>query len=234
MDTADYTEHCELLLNVREFYEKLDANPTLIYTEEEKQKNDMLRNNYITKQEYNYLAENLKNPRTPLFHGLPKIHKIFHSFPALRPIVSGLKFQAQKCKSYIRDTKDFLMKLSLIKNIPENSFLVTMDISSLYTNTDHEEGAEACFKKLEERKSKSIPSIVIKNLILMILQSYAFRFGNEYYRQIYSTELRTPMTPNYADLFMNNFELNLLHDYSQKTGLSPLIWFRFIDDIFFI
>ena len=42
------------------------------------------------------------------------------------------------------------------------------------------------------------------------------------------------MAPNYANLFMDNFEKNLLRDYSQKTGLSPLVWFRFIDDIFFI
>ena len=84
MDTADYIEHCELLLNDREFYEKLDANPTLIYTKEVKQKiDDMLKNNYIMKQEHNYLAENLEYPRTPLFYGLPKIHKIFDSFPPL-------------------------------------------------------------------------------------------------------------------------------------------------------
>ena len=150
----------------------------------------MLKNNYITKQEYNCLTENLEIPRTLLFYGLPKIHKTFDLFPPFRPIGSGfdsctcnlskfvdsfLKFQAQKCKSYIRDTKDFLIKLSSIKNIPENSFLVTMDVSSLCTNIDHEEGAEACFKKLEERKNESIPSIVIKNLILMILKSNAFR-----------------------------------------------------------
>ena len=60
---------------------KLHANPTLIYTEEIKQKIDMLKNNYITKQEYNYLAENLENPRTPLLYGLQKIHKIFDSLP---------------------------------------------------------------------------------------------------------------------------------------------------------
>ena len=36
----------------------------------------MLKNNYITKQEYNYLTENLENPQTPLFLGLPKIHKV--------------------------------------------------------------------------------------------------------------------------------------------------------------
>ena len=44
----------------------------------------------------------------------------------------------------------------------------------------------------------------------------------------------TPTATNYANLFMNNFEQNLLLDYSQKIGLSPLVWFRFIDDIFFI
>ena len=118
-DTIDCIEHCELLLNDREFYEKLDANPTLIYTEEVQQKiDDMLKSNYITKQEYNFLAENLDNPRTPLFYGLPKIHKIFELFPPLRPIVSGfnsctcnlskfvdsfLKFQAQKWNCYIRE-----------------------------------------------------------------------------------------------------------------------------------
>ena len=68
----------------------------------------------------------------------------------------------------------------------------------------------------------------------MILKSNAFRFGNEYYRQITGPAMGTPMAPNYAKLFMDNFEQNLLHDYSQKTRLSPLVWFRFIDDIIFI
>ena len=36
MDTADYIEHCELLLNDREFHEKLYANPALISAEEVK------------------------------------------------------------------------------------------------------------------------------------------------------------------------------------------------------
>ena len=43
----------------------------------------------------------------------------------------------------------------------------------------------------------------------------------------------TRIAPNYANLFMDNFEQNLLRDYSQKTGLSPLVWFRFIDNILF-
>ena len=204
-----------------------------------------MKNNYITKQEYNYLGKNLQNLATPLFYGIPKIYKILDSFPPLRPIVSGfnsctcnllknvdsfLQVQAQTCKSYIRDAKDFLIKLWSIKNIPESRFFVSVDVSNLYTNIDHEEGAQACFKKLEERKYKSIPSIAIKNLILVILKSNAFRFDNEYYRQITGTA----MSPNYANLFMNNFQQSLLRDYSQKTGSSPSVWFGFIDDIFLV
>ena len=68
----------------------------------------------------------------------------------------------------------------------------------------------------------------------MILKSNAFQFGKEYYRQITGTAVETPMAPNYAYLFMDNFEQNLLRDYSQKIGLSLLVWFCFIDDIFFI
>ena len=43
-----------------------------------------------------------------------------------------------------------------------------MDVSSLYTNINFEEGAEVCFKKLEKGKNKSIRSTVIKILILML------------------------------------------------------------------
>ena len=68
MDTEGYIEHCQLLLKDSQYYEKLDASPTLIYTEKIKQNvDDMLKNNYIRKQEYNYLTENLENPPTPLF-----------------------------------------------------------------------------------------------------------------------------------------------------------------------
>ena len=76
---------------------------------------------------------------------------------------------------------------------------------------------QAYFKKLEEIKNKFFPSIIIKNLFLMILKSNAFRFGNEFYSQITGTAMGTPMATNYANLFMGNFEQNSLRDYSQKT-----------------
>ena len=42
------------------------------------------------------------------------------------------------------------------------------------------------------------------------------------------------MALSYANLFMGNYKQNLLSDYFQRTRLSLLVWFCFIDDIFFI
>ena len=48
------------------------------------------------------------------------------------------------------------------------------------------------------------------------------------------TAMGTPMAPNYANLFMAKFEEDLLENYYSATGHRPLVWFRYIDDIFMI
>ena len=101
-----------------------------------------------------------------------------------------------------------------------------------YTNINHWEGAETYFKKVEERENKSNPSTVIKTLIPMTLRSNTFRFGSDDCGKLIG-KMGTPMAQNYATLFMDNFEQNLLQNYFQKTGLLPLVWFLFIDNIFF-
>ena len=237
-----------------EFYEKLESDPNPEFADNINHIiQDMKNNNYVTNKENKFLTEDLKHPRTPVFYGLPKIHKIFDKIPPFRPIVSGykscstnlsqyidsfLKFQAKHCESFIKDTKDFLIKLKSIEKVPENSILVTMDVSSLYTNIDHTEGAEACYNKLKKRKNKSVPSTLLKKLILIVLRCNVFRFGSSLYRQKKGTAMGTSMAPNYANIFMDMFEQKLLNDFQKKTGMKPLIWVRFIDiffiDIFFI
>ena len=250
MNTSDYIKACENQLQDKTFYRLLDhdeniKNAEIIKTEI----TNLFEKNYISKKEKNKLSEHLDSPRTPLFYGLPKIHKLFDKFPPLRPIVSGynsctvrlseyidsfLLYQAQRCKSYIKDTKDFLNKLKDVTTLPNGTYLVTMDVKSLYTNIDHEEGAEACRIKLEERSNKTVPSNVIKRLILIVLKSNVFRLGCYIYKQIKGTAMGTPMAPNYSNLFMDNLENRIIGEFFKKTGKQPLFWFRFIDDIFFI
>ena len=44
----------------------------------------------------------------------------------------------------------------------------------------------------------------------------------------------TPMAVNYANLFLEKFETEMLDEYERKTNLRPYVWMRYIDDIFFI
>ena len=236
-----YLNEADRQLSNKMYYEPIKKDPTLMICKE--------INDYITKLEkeaiidFN-LAAGLKtqNPRTPIFYLLPKIHKANN--PG-RPIVSQtngptskiskfvdyfLKRHAIKTKSYIKDTTHFLMKLSSIKEIPEKSILVTIYVTSLYTNIPHDDGIKAARRSLETREDKTIPTEVIIKLIKFILTKNAFQFNGKFYRQKLGTTMGSIMSVNYSNLTMDDLETSFL----KTQTLLPLIWLRFIDDIFSI
>ena len=84
-------------------------------------------------------------PRIPVFYTLTKIHK---PTPVGRPIISGcdgptecisafgdhlLQPIAQIQPSYLKDTTDFINFVEKTK-LPSKAILVSMDVTSLYTN----------------------------------------------------------------------------------------------------
>ena len=114
----------------------------------------------------------------------------------------------------------------------KDSFLVTMDVTSL--NIDQQEGAIACEKALNNRSHTTVPTSLIKRLIMSILQSNIMQFGSKFFLQIKGTAMGTPMAVNFANLFMDNFERDMLNSYEAEHGKRPSVWLRFIDNIFFV
>ena len=45
----------------------------------------------------------------------------------LQPIVKQML-------SYVKDINDFINKINIVKSVPENSYLVIIDVRSIYTN----------------------------------------------------------------------------------------------------
>ena len=188
---------------------------------------------------------------TPKFYGLPKIHKNFENFPPSRPIVSGcnsccervshfvdsyLKPLTRRNPSFIQDTTDFLRKMKDVKT-KNDDILVAADVTNLYTVIDHMEGANACKDTLNERpleEKTRRPTRFIVNLILLILQSNCFKFGERLFRQHCGTAMGTPMAASYANVYMGNMEKKMLDAYERKTGLRPSFWYRFLDDVIFL
>ena len=64
----------------------------------------------------------------------------------------------QTLPSYIKNTTHLLNKLKDINTLPSSAILVTLDVSSLYTNIPTNEGIDACRKVLDQRTEKSVPT----------------------------------------------------------------------------
>ena len=115
--------------------------------------NELHDYNHIDEMTKKWLCQTPNPPRIPIFYALTKTHK---PTPVGRPIISGcdgpteklsafidklLQPITQKQQSYLKDTADFINFLEKIK-VPKNAILVSMDVTSLYTNIAQEEGIE--------------------------------------------------------------------------------------------
>ena len=65
-----------------------------------------------------------------------------------------------------------------IYNTTANHFLVTMDVTSLYPNIDHEEGIEKCYDRLRRHKILSLLRNFLRKLIYLVLKCNTLRFGS--------------------------------------------------------
>ena len=107
-----------------------------------------------------------------------------------------------------------------------------MDVTSLYTNIDQEEGRIACESFLNLRLLPSIPTKIISNLIRLILSCNTMFFNGKFFHQIKGTAMGNSMAVNFANLFMSDLETKILDDYEKEYGHRPTCWLRYIDDIF--
>ena len=242
LDVKDYIEEANRQLEDRNFYRKLDSDPTNTHLELVNGAIDVLQHhNHLDKK----LAEGLKQPvaRTPKLYLLPKIHK--EGNPG-RPVVSSINCHTskiseyvdhhlqplvQETKSYVKDTNDFLLKLDQCTgSIDDNTFLVTMDVGSLYTNIPNDEGVRATRVFLSRAGLTPLIPIIVKFLwLILTLNNFVFNGIN--YLQTNGASMGTKCSPNYANLFMAHFEE--MYIYPRIKGKS-LLYLRYIDDIFLI
>ena len=66
-----------------------------------------------------------------------------HSSKILEYVDCHLQLIVQEIPSYINDVSDFLRKLKPITEVPKNTYLVTLDVKSLYTSILNYEGIKA-------------------------------------------------------------------------------------------
>ena len=218
-------------------YQKLEVNP-LIETSEllERALNNLKAMNSISNQDHKAMLQT--DARLASFYMLPKIHKNLTNPPG-RPIMSGnghptewisawldkkLQPIVQSLPTYLKDTTHLLQLLKTIKITP-NTRIISLDVTSLYTNIPQEAG----IKSLGTVGRQIHPSenyTTIEFLARKVLENNVFEFNGTYYRQTEGTAMGTRMAPAYANIFMYTIENTIL-------SASPeiIFWKRFIDDV---
>ena len=243
---TDYVKEAERQLSDSFFYKEVEDDLTSKHNEEINTILDDLTNRG---QLNKGLSRKLKTttPRTSQLYLLPKIHKPQRPPPG-RPIVSANGCPTEKIsalvdiylrpylvetKSYLRDTMDLLNKLEHLGTLPPECILGTLDVTSLYTNIPNTEGCQSIFRLLQNKRTplpNELSNTSVCRLLWSVLSKNNFQFNDKHYLQVNGTAMGTRVAPTYANLFMADFEERFVYTHPKK----PIMWTRFIDDIFFI
>ena len=251
MDRKDYILEAESQLKNPKHYALL-AEP--IYKETALIINGILdrlvANNFLKERQYKYLSASADCRQRHLYT-LPKIHKnpntewfVPNRTPKGRPIISDCGSESYAVSEYIdhfllplacqhpaylKDTNDFVNKIRNLK-VPETAFLISVDVSSMYTNIDNTTGLDAVRKAFQRNPDSDRPDEEILELLEVCLSRNDFDFNGKTYLQTSGTAMGKRFAPSYANLFMAEWEREVL----PLCSFEPLFYGRFLDDIFMV
>ena len=114
--------------------------------------------------------------------------------------------------------------------MPKNAFLISMDVTSLYTNIPQEEGITIVCNTYENFHAQKPPIATnfLREMLSLILKENSFQFNGKDYLQTHGTAMGTKMAVAFANIFMASIEKEILRQSVNK----PLTWKRFIYGVF--
>ena len=136
---------------------------------------------------------------------------------------------AIKQESYLKDTTDFINFIEN-KQIQNDFILATLDLSSLDTKIPQTEGIDVICRHYEYHYEHNlpIPTNDLRELMQLILEENSFQFNGKHFVQTHGIAVGTKMAVAFSVIFMADLEKRLLMASPHK----PLVWKRYIDDIF--
>ena len=193
---------------------------------------ELSSNNHIDDITKKWLSQTSNPPRIPEFYTLIKIHK-----PTLvgRPIISGCNGPTERLSAFVgtllqpistsqasclKDSTDFINFIERTK-IENRTFLVTMDVTSLYANIPQEERITTVCRAYEHfhKNNPLISTNCIKEMLRLVLKENSFQFDGRNYLQILGTAIGSRMAVAIANIFIADIETQIL----SKSIIKPMI-----------
>ena len=214
MNKQDKVREAQIQLDVKEQYRPL-TEPMVKETYAKVLK--LIDEHYqVDERTKKWLCQAINPPRIPIFYTLTKVHK---PTPVGRPIISGCDGLTKKLSSFVdtllqpiatsqksdlKDTTDFINFLEE-KKFPEETILVSMDVTSFYSNIPQEEVIKTICVAYDNfyKNNSPIPrQLLVEAALRLILQENSFQFNKKNYLQTHGTTMGTKMAVAFANILI--------------------------------
>ena len=247
IDTHDKTEKRENDLKkfLKTLYWKEDNNTKTdgAKCNNKKRKNSKQNNKnrntlQLSENEYNFIRP--VGSQRPRLYGLPKTHK---TGTPLRPILSLVGSAEHNLAKFLNSIlepvttrfskftiKDSFTFADKIRRTPaENTYMVSFDVKSLFTNVPLTETINICAEALYQDHNIKLQRSSFIKLMHMATSSIEFSFNGEMFRQKDGVAMGSPLGPTLANIIMGYLEENYF-----RSNQNPLVYYRYVDDCFIL
>ena len=239
---TDYLEKMHCILSDQQKFSKIDTPIGKLINSIEDKINRFLRSikeqAIITQDIYNQLYSSGSSIAT--IYGLPKTHK---TGTPLRPILAAYNLATYPLAKYLVPMLSHLTRNEYsIKNsyefadtIPQqnsNSFMVSFDIVSLFTNIPLGEVIGIILDKVfcNTNYFNGFTYDLFKKLLELVAQNCYFLFNNTIYKQTEGVAMGSPIGPTFANIFMCHLENIIINEC--PADFKPNFYKRYVDDTF--
>jgi hypothetical protein len=267
MSKKQYDDECCRQLTGSVHYEEIETPHTSdTYESGLKIVHKLHRDGYMDKQTYAYLYHPRFKPRVPKFYLLPKLHKLNVLVSDLDPMtpsmhqslrIPGRPIIAQcdgpterisryldyflvpivkKDPIYLLDSKELLHILDST-TFPPDVLIISFDITSMYSNMDHDELLASTRKALVANFAMDFglqlpPISEFMNLLEIVLTKSEFTYNERHFKQIVGAAMGSVCSPEVCDIRMLELLREILPKFRHRNKI--LLNKKYRDDGFII
>ena len=176
-----------------------------------------------------------------ILYGLPKVHK--NNVP-LRPILAAYnapnfnlaKFLVPILNKLTSNPYTLLNSATFIPQILRqnaNSFMVSFDVQSLFTNVPLQETIDIILNKLFPTPDSIVNGfnrVNFEKLLELAVMNTNFIFNGKLYKQVDGMAMGSPLGPTFANIFMCHLEEQFISQCPDH--FKPRFYKRYVDDTF--
>jgi hypothetical protein len=188
--------------------------------------------------QFTYKSLIVSNPKMPIMHGLPKIHK---EGDKMRAIIASIKTPTYKISKYvvkkfeelnyprgfaIKNSFEFVDKVKDLK-LGDDEIMVSFDVVGLFPNIPLNAAFESIDRFLKTTSLDNNELEILMRLSELCMNQNVFQFRDKFYKQRSGAAIGNCASPMVSEFFMSSLEETMKNEL-----WFPRIWIRYVDDVF--